>query len=503
MGGLSRTQRARLDALEAKYAARRRESASRKGLALLLFFLFLLLAVALGLAETYAQTPTATPPMCLCPCTPTPTPTLTPTPTATVTPTPTATKTATPTPVLDVIFRPAAFSGALANPGIGFQTTQKPITEVSNPRNLPSTSEVFRFYAEEVNPSPGVFTWGILDNAITKAKAAGQKLNVRIIMYDPYGGSWLKGYIPGFSTRCTTEGGGTYFAPDFDSPVAQQRHRELISAFATRYNNNDTVEYVDIGSVGSYAEWHNYCQVKVPQGTALPMPQPASLRLVVKDYRDLVKKQLVGLLDDKTSREEILKYGLGWRRDCWGGHHETDLYPYWMADPDMTEEWKRAVVLLEPCGSMTSGTDPKKKVDQALAPHASAVNTKNGFTFTDAAYPEWARLLKNLGYRFVIEEVRLFGENLSMKWRNDGVAPCYSDDWLFELSFGTETRTYPACKIITGSYTTVFGPLKLPPGSYTARAAIISKKTGLPIARFANTGYDASNKLLLGTAKVP
>lgn len=388
----------------------------------LLAFLFVLLSACHANAEYTCQScvqvlPTAT-------ATAIATSTATPNPTATATPLPTAT--ATPNPIVTINF---AEDTQIIFPsvGVGFQSTQRPLNEVSNPRGIPSTSEVFRWYMHETNSAPGVFNWSLVDAAKNKAVAQGQTLNVGWIAFDPYGGSWLRNHIPGTMTRCTEEGGGSYFAPDFNSPTTQQRHKEFVEAFAARYGDDPAIEHVDARSWGSYGENHHYCQVVTSTGAPLPLPSTTARALIIKHYNDALPNKLkVVILDDVISRTEGKRLGMGWRADCFGGiNHEGTLYPQWLNNPDMKEVWRDAPVLLEPCGALSSTSYPiATKIDQIIAKHASLINTKNGFNVPENQWSEWQRLLRKLGYRFVLRRA-VINQGLTLHIENVGIAPNY------------------------------------------------------------------------------
>lgn len=359
------------------------------------------------------------------------TPAATASPTATATKTPIPTATATPQSTIRII-NFTENQAIFANPGIGFQSTQKPLNEVTNPRGFPSTSMTFGVYAEEINPQPGAFYWVPIDVAIAKANYTKQTINLRVFMYDPYGGRWLKGTVPGRDTRCTSEGGGTFFAPDFDSPITQARHQALLSAIAARYNNNPTIEHIDIRSIGSFGEWHNECQVIAGTNTPLPMPTDASKRIIIEQYKNAFPNKLqVLILDDIVARTEG-KLFAGWRADCWGGHHEVDLYPPnlplpagWLGHPNMLSVWESKPVLLEICGQNPYAGNWALKVDQAIAKHASLVNLKNALNPSDLQLPDSQRLLRKLGYRFVARSATIDGNNVILKLENVGIAPNY------------------------------------------------------------------------------
>lgn len=376
------------------------------------------------------------------PITAVPTATNTPTKTPTPAPTMTATPTRTPAPIRTINFTES--QAIFGNPGVGFQTTQKPMNEVSNPRGFPSRSMTFGVYAEEINPQPGGFYWVPIDVAIAKARYTNQKINLRIFMYDPYGGKWLKGTVPGRDTRCTSEGGGTFFAPDFDSPITQSRHQALLNAVAARYNSNPTIEHIDIRSIGSFGEWHNECQVIAGTNTPLPLPSDASKRIIIEQYKNAFPDKLqVLILDDIVARTEGRLFA-GWRADCWGGHHEVDLYPPnlplpagWLGHPDMQSVWQNKPVLLEICGQDPYAGNWALKVDQAIAKHASLVNLKNRLNPSDLQLADSQRLLRKLGYRIVVRKATIESGAITLLIENVGIAPNYRP---LEIKVGSDIK---------------------------------------------------------------
>lgn len=332
---------------------------------------------------------------------------------------------------------------------MGFQTTRKTKAQVTNPRSIPLTHATFRLYCNEVNPSPGVFNWSYIDSFLTSAAAQGQKVQLGLVCYDPDGGDWLKGTLTGFTYHCS-DGGGNHFAPNFDNAAVQGAHRSLIQAFATKYNNDARVESIDVRSFGSYGEWHHYCLINNATGQALQMPTEANRRKIIQDYRDFfTDDKLVDILDDKVSRQEALAYKLGWRADCWGGtQHEGPgkLYDQWMHDPSMMDAWKDAPVDLEPCGSMLSNTFPMAtKVQQAFDKHVSRINSKNDLSPTDAQWTELQKLVRKIGYRFVVRKAYI-ADGTGFDVENVGIAPNYRP---IDFKYAGQTIQIPE-KILPG-----------------------------------------------------
>jgi hypothetical protein len=411
--------------------------------------------------------------LCPCDCVPvTPTAAPTVTPTRTATPIPTATHTPIAQPTVKVINYTES-QAIIGNPDVGFQTTRRVKSQVSNPRNIPLLHATFRTCAHQVNPSPGVFNWSEIDSFLTAAAADGQTVQLRLIMYDPYDcGGWLRNTIPSTAVFCSTENPGrTYYMPNWDAVAVQGAHRSLIQAFAAKYNNDPRVDSVDLGSLGDYAEHHHSCLKNKATGAAIPAPSDAARRAIIKDYHDsFTNKPIIHILDDfydpnitvnPVGRQEAVARNAGWRADCWGGHHEDTLYPNWLSNPsDMLALWQRGPVHLEPCGNQT-GTgymSIMRKVDEAIEKHTSLINSKNNIQFTDAQWPEWQRLLRKLGYRFVVRSARIDG-GTTFTIENVGIAPNYSP---ITLKYAGETKTLERIMpgtVVQRSFTATAGTL--------------------------------------------
>lgn len=438
--------------------------------------------------------------LCPCDCVPVaPTATATPTRTATpvVTIAPTVTPTRTPTPQASVrVINYTESMAIIGNPEIGFQTTRKTKAQVSNPRNIPLTMATFRTCAHQINTAPGVFNWSEFDNFLTAANAQGQTVQLGLIMYDPYDcGGWLKNNLPSVGVFCEGENDArTYYAPDWNNAQVQGAHRSLIQAFAAKYNNDSRVDSVDVRSIGDYGEWHHSCLKNRATGQPHPMPSEAARKAIIKDYHDyFTNKPLIHIIDDDVSRREAVTRGAGWRADCWGGHHEDDLYPGWLASPvNMLRVWEKAAVDLEPCGGRdalqsTSYMSISRKVDEAIEKHASAINTRSPIDFPDSQWPEWQRLLRKLGYRFVLRKASIHtnapingvssGETV-LTIENVGIAPNYTP---IDVRFGNETKQL--IKVLPGAPVT----LNFAATSGTVTASM----TGRPV-RFANVEWAAN-----------
>lgn len=168
----------------------------------------------------------------------------------------------------------------LANPGMGWQTFHHFADDDKNLAGLPSGAAYFRFYWRDLEPVEGQVDFAKLDGLLAHAHRAGQKLGFRVMIAATGerarsgAPDWLrekgcKGY------EYQYEGQGPYWVPDFDDPLFEQAHYRLIAELGKRYDGHPDLDYVDIGSVGLWGEWHM-------SGTGVEMP-PVKTRLAIID----------------------------------------------------------------------------------------------------------------------------------------------------------------------------------------------------------------------------
>jgi hypothetical protein len=192
---------------------------------------------------------------------------------------------------------------------------------------------------------------------------------------------------------------------------------------------------VDIGSVGLWGEWHNYCDPALMPGDA------ARKNIIDLYYEAFPNTPLTALVDDKPNVLYANSKGRSaWRGDCWGNgpgpgvewnHHKDSYWPMVNLMPD---GWKKGTVALEPCGTLGGyPTPPKTVVDDAISWHATFAQNKSNYIPANWI-PDIERLVMKLGFRLVLRNlnfdtvVETGSEiSISMKWENLGIAPPYRD----------------------------------------------------------------------------
>lgn len=335
------------------------------------------------------------------------------------------------------------YTGFLKIPGVGFQTFFRFEDEDPNLKKMPffSGSAYFRWMWEQIEPEEGLYNWDLIDSHLARARENGQTLEFRIMLEWP--GEYNIG-IPqwlvekGVNLRLTHCEGEDYYSPDLEDPIIKASHAKLIRALGERYDGHPDLGSVDIGSVGLWGEWHEYCHPEL-------MPGREELSAIIDlYYESFPNTPLVALVDDK----EGILYAAGkgrsaWRGDCWGNylpegsgwnHHEDS---YWPAHNLIPEAWENGLVALESCYTMKSwyseGNAIKQIVDDAIAWHATLAHNKSDY-IPGEYQSEIERLVKKLGFRLVLRNIEYdqmvepaSTSALNLDWENLGIAPPYRD----------------------------------------------------------------------------
>lgn len=331
-------------------------------------------------------------------------------------------------------------SGFLQIPGVGWQTFFRTALEDPTLTGLPFKSgcAYMRWTWGDLEPEEGQYAFAMIDDWLSRCRKANQALAFRVMLSWPgHDGTipqWLidKGIKYTYSA-CPEE--GAHYEVDIGEPVVKALHEKLIRALGERYNGHPDLALVDIGSVGLWGEWHNYCDPEL-------MPDDTIRKEIIDLYYEAFPDTpLTALVDDKNNVLYANSKGRsGWRGDCWGNgdgpgvgwnHHRDSYWPMVALMPD---GWKTGTVALEPCGTFGGyPTSPKVVVDDAISWHATFIQNKSNYIPGDWL-PEIKRLVMKLGFRLVLRElsfnrITTSGSEIpvQMKWENLGIAPPYRD----------------------------------------------------------------------------
>jgi len=420
------------------------------------------------------------------------------------------------------------YTGFLKIPGVGFQTFGRFEDEDINLQQMPfrSGSAYFRWMWLDIEPQEGVYNWELIDYHLARARENDQTLEFRIML------EWPAAYeigIPdwlvdkGVSLRLTNCEGHDYYSPDLEDPVIREYHIKLIQALGERYDGHPDLGSVDMGSVGMWGEWHEYCHPEL-----MPSREERSA-IIDLYYESFPNTPLVALVDDK----QAIAYAAGkgrsaWRGDCWGNYlpegegwnHHADSY--WPAAELIPDAWKNGPVALESCYTMKSwyseGNAITQIVDDAIAWHATLAHNKSDYI--PAAYKsEIERLVMKLGFRLVIRKIDFNQEvmpgsvlGIHMDWENLGIAPPYRDHRIaIRLRDDMETQHAPYISEqsirgwLPGKISTDVDfpvPEGLPSGAYTVELGLVFHSAIDRIVSIANEGKTSDGWYIVGEVTV-
>jgi len=330
--------------------------------------------------------------------------------------------------------------GFIQIPGVGWQTFFRTASEDPSLNGLrfKSGCAYMRWTWGDLEPAEGQYAFEMIDDWLNRCRQANQTLAFRVMLSWPgHEGTipqWLlnKGIKYTYS-ECPEE--GAHYEIDIEEPIVKQYHEELIRALGEKYDDHPDLALVDIGSVGLWGEWHNYCDPAL-------MPSDAARKGIIDLYYEAFPNTpLTAFVDDRPNVLYANSKGRSaWRGDCWGNgdgpgvgwnHHKDSYWPMVNLMPD---GWKTGTVALEPCGTFGGyPTSPKVVVDDAISWHATFVQNKSNYIPANWM-PDIERLVMKLGFRLVLRnlnfnEIAAAGSEIpiSMKWENLGIAPPYRD----------------------------------------------------------------------------
>jgi len=315
----------------------------------------------------------------------------------------------------------------------------------------------------DIEAKKDVYDWSYVDAIMKEWGAKGYRFAFRVCCYEgdpalPYATPrWLRDMGCAGTDVTFTGSKGTAWEPDYGAPLFLERLEAFIRQYAAKFDGHPLVEYVDLGSYGTWGEGHTW------MGTDRRWPVE-----VLKKHADIharhFRKTPVLMNDDIVStrvkdsdeaRRELAKYfqahGMGIRDDsvCVGipGLGYDTLRAPWLFDLF----WKQAPVDIE--NQHISMITPE--VWQKGGPFLAALERTHATYAGFHGYPrEWLkgripggpvdgdparvrreyteRIANRLGYWYFFDAVELpeaarakSPMTLVMEWRNAGLAPAY------------------------------------------------------------------------------
>lgn len=306
---------------------------------------------------------------------------------------------------------------------------------------------------------------------------------------------------------------GLGFSPNYSNPKLIAYHQKLIQALAARYNEDDLIPIIALGSIGHWGEWHTKQDELLP----IPFPSIEISNQYVDHYLDaFTNKFLVMRRPFSIAKEN----NIGLYNDSFGNMDQTynnfisginNGYFDQLAailQPPMPDYWKQSPSggeIANPPGMLCfESTQIESTLQQVRDCHTSWLGPSCPAyqALGSELQDNFGLVLKTMGYRFTIHSIKhppkvKAGNTLSIKMilENKGVAPFYYS-WPLELSLVDVNDNIVFKTILSedikswlpGKHeisTSINIPSDLAEGKYRLCAGILNPATNAPSIDFA------------------
>lgn len=305
---------------------------------------------------------------------------------------------------------------------------------------------------DEWEPEEGTFDIASLEkkNNIARWRAEGKHAVLRFVCDVP--GDEAHRDVPQWLYDETGDGAdydnayGKGYAPDYSNATFRAAHARAIAALGAWASQDTFVSYVELGSLGHWGEWHTIEESGVPA-----MPEERVCREYYSQYQSafpqahlLTRRNYAlsvdngaGVYNDMTGSSDDTLEWLAWQLA--GGSQEVADYE--IAYSPVEDIWRTAPVGGEFTSSLDMGYMLGDNIVQTLSLLRASHMTFIGPHYPKGEYAESAgtHMVRGLlGYRLWVPELDVRFDaftrcwDITMKWRNDGVAPLYAD-WAVTL----------------------------------------------------------------------
>ena len=267
------------------------------------------------------------------------------------------------------VVRPADDGRPLSNPDMGFTMMYY--------SNLPfygdrlDTADALEWFPSaticylrlpwsRLEPEEGVFNWSALDTPAQRWIRRGGQIALRVTASEHWmrfaTPEWVKKagvngteYVLGFGWGSDERPDGFLpWDPDFGDEIFLEKLENLVRALSERYDGDERVAFVDIGSYGLWGEGHTFASSKVPEDKRL-VDIKKHIDIWTRHFRKtrLVISDDIDGHDNHSGSYPLLDYarskGVSWRDDSilvskstpW--HHADQAERYWRTMPVVLE----------------------------------------------------------------------------------------------------------------------------------------------------------------------
>ncbi len=433
---------------------------------------------------------------------------------------------------LPVVYYPEETDDVLNNPYMGWVPWAS-----GGPYPFPHRLAYINISWARLEPEKGKYDFNFLEkeNQFAYWQKKGVQIVLRINMDYPDSQThmdipkWLYDEIKGDGTWYDNAY-GKGFSPNYSNPVLIAGHEKLINALAARYDKNNLIPFIAIGSVGHWGEFHTWHG----RDMTIAFPGIAVTDQYVSHYTKAFKNKFL-LMRRPFNIAKTNNMGLF--NDSFGDTNQTyNLFLDYInngytdyftkeSHPKMPDFWKTA-----PSGGEFANYPGLRyiqddRIDQTLKAlrdtHVSWLGPSFPFphTLSGNLLENLNQVSKLMGYRFVVKSVGHLnslaagsGLMVDMVIENKGVAPFYYK-WPLELSLSDSKGNIVHSAITQEDITTWLPgeiklkpvldiPEKLPKGTYTLNIAILDPATKKPGIDLGISGRRTDGRYSLGTIDI-
>jgi hypothetical protein len=448
------------------------------------------------------------------------------------------------------VFYPRQSFELLNNPYMGWVAWAK---DSSKPDESPYPQQHSLVYAgitwRELEPVKGQFNWEAIEQKyqFNYWTSQGKRINLRIVLDTPTSDpahkdipDWLYDELAAEGDAGTwydTQEVGSGFSPNYNSSTLLAEHERMIAKVAQRYDTDERVAYVQLGSLGHWGEWHTW-----PSGSGV-FPKLSISDQYVQHYLNafthkqigmrkpfpIASEQQTGLFNDVFGIKSSTDEWVGWTQNGWASIGESLDNPADAAAEQaasaMPDFWKYAYS----GGEFANGNPESWLTDDAIMESLRQLRVSHTSWLGPSSPARTAygteiqsnieTMHKMMGYRYIVEAIKHVGSvprgvstDVETVINNKGVAPFYQD-WKLEYSLAagdgtvvykqqqdTDLRTLLPGRHVLSNKINV--PNSLAAGSYKLLIAVIDPATNAPGMKLAIDGERSDGRYEVGSLNV-
>jgi len=333
----------------------------------------------------------------------------------------------------------------IANPLMGWAPWAT-IQKSAQPHSLVYADLTWR----EFEPQEGLFDFNSFeeDKQLNRWKEEGKRVVFRFVLDRPSDEEHLD--IPDWLYEKIDRDGDLYdieygkgFSPNYANPILIDYHEKVIQDLGNKYGRDDSIAYIELGSLGHWGEWH----VKYDEGIRRLPPEttrdeyvshylkafPNTHLLMRRPFNIAIRSHL-GLYNDMIGHISSTEEWLDWIKN--GGDYQQAQEENALSA--MPEGWQVAPIGGEQTTSIGNedlyGKYLEQTIDLLKASHTTFIGPGSPYNIGEGTNLQVGidQVLATIGYRLYIKQISIpewiYWRNeipIEIIFSNDGIAPIY------------------------------------------------------------------------------